>query len=93
MPITTPKKKLPQIILLASLLLPLLSACNNSSSDSNSAEALPHLNRADSYAEQGQYRSAILEIRNAIQVEPDNVAHIVRLGEMYLELGANEQAI
>ncbi|UQG60440.1 tetratricopeptide repeat protein [Marinobacter sp. M3C] len=93
MPITTPQKKLPQIILLASLLLPLLSACNNSSNDSNSSEALPHLNRADTYAEQGQYRSAILEIRNAIQVEPDNVAHIVRLAEIYLELGANQQTI
>jgi tetratricopeptide (TPR) repeat protein len=93
MPITTPQKKLLQIILLASLLLPLLSACNNGSSDSNSSEALPHLNRADTYAGQGQFRSAILEIRNAIQVEPDNVAHIVRLGEMYLELGASEQAI
>jgi tetratricopeptide (TPR) repeat protein len=93
MPITTPQKKLPQIILLASLLLPLLSACNNGSEDSNSSEALPHLNRADTYAEQGQFRSAILEIRNAIQVESDNVAHIVRLGEMYLELGASKQAI
>jgi tetratricopeptide (TPR) repeat protein len=93
MPIKIFRKKRLYFILMASLVLPLLSACDNSSNSSNSAEARPHLNRADTYAEQGQFRSAILEIRNAIQVEPDNVAHIVRLGEMYLELEANEQAI
>ena len=90
MSITTPKKKLPRLILLGSLMLPLLSACN---SGPDTSEAMSHLSRADTYAEQGQFRSAILEIRNAIQTDPDNVAHIVRLGEMYLQLGANKQAV
>jgi tetratricopeptide (TPR) repeat protein len=89
MSITVPKKKLPRLILLGSLMLPLLSACNNGP---DTSEALPHLNRADTYAEQGQYRSAILEIRNAIQTEPGNVAHIARLGELYLQVSANKQA-
>ncbi|PFG54804.1 tetratricopeptide repeat protein [Marinobacter sp. LV10R520-4] len=89
MSITVPKKKLPRLILLGSLMLPLLSACNNGP---DTSEALPHLSRADTYAEQGQYRSAILEIRNAIQTEPDNVAHIARLAEMYLQVSANKQA-
>jgi len=90
MSITTPKKNLPRLILLGSLMLPLLSACSGGPDNS---EALSHLNRADTYAEQGQYRSAILEIKNAIQTEPENVSHIARLGELYLELGANKQAI
>jgi len=90
MSITTPKKKLPRLILLGSLMLPLLSACN---SGPDTSEALSHLSRADTYAEQGQFRSAILEIKNAIQTEPDNVSHIARLGELYLELGANRQAV
>lgn len=90
MSLTTPKTKLPRLILLGSLMLPLLAACN---SGPDTSEALSHLNRADTYAQQGQYRSAILEIRNAIQTEPENVAHIARLGELYLKLGANRQAI
>ena len=89
MSIKVPKKKLPRLILLGSLMLPLLSACNNGP---DTSEVQPHLNRADTYAEQGQYRSAILEIRNAIQTEPDNVAHIARLGELYLQVSANKQA-
>ena len=89
MSITVPKKKLPRLILLGSLMLPLLSACN---SGPDTSEALSHLSRADTYAEQGQYRSAILEIRNAIQAEPNNVAHIARLAEMYLQMGASKQA-
>ncbi|MFT5987439.1 MAG: hypothetical protein ACI912_000927, partial [Marinobacter psychrophilus] len=54
MSITTPKKKLPRLILLGSLMLPLLSACN---SGPDTSEALSHLSRADTYVEQGQFRS------------------------------------
>lgn len=82
---------LPRIILLTSLLLslPLFTACND---QPDSSEASSHVNRAETYAEQGQFRSALLEIKNALQKEPDNVRHVVRLGELYLEVGANQEA-
>ncbi|AOY87524.1 hypothetical protein BKP64_04680 [Marinobacter salinus] len=80
-----------RIILLSSLLLPLplLTGCNN---QPDTSEAISHVNRAETYAEQGQYRSALLEVKNAIQMEPDNVDHIVRLANLYLEIGAVKEA-
>ncbi|WP_404362272.1 tetratricopeptide repeat protein [Marinobacter sp.] len=81
--------KLPYLLLVTALALPLLTACGNKSEDS---DASSHISRSETYADQGQYRSALLEVRNAIQKDPDNVAHVVRLAELYLDLGAGRQA-
>ncbi|EMP55564.1 hypothetical protein MSNKSG1_06823 [Marinobacter santoriniensis NKSG1] len=78
-----------RILLALTLTLPLLAGCNNQPDDS---EAMSHINRADTYAEQGQYRSALLEVKNAIQMQPDNVDYIVHLARLYLDIGANKQA-
>lgn len=82
---------LPRLLLFSALLgpLPLLVGCNN---QPDSSEAMSHISRADTYAEQGQYRSALVEVRNAIQADPNNVSHIVRLAEIYQSIGAYEQA-
>ncbi|EHJ05350.1 tetratricopeptide repeat protein, partial [Marinobacter manganoxydans] len=85
-------KSLPRLLLLSALALPLpfiMTGCNNSP---DSSEATSHISRAETYADQGQYRSALLEVRNAIQTDPNNVEHIVRLAELYLDIGAYEQA-
>ncbi len=66
-----------------------LPGCGN---QTDSSGATSHINRAETYADQGQYRSALIEVRNAIQAEPDNVKHIIKLGELYLEIGAAEEA-
>lgn len=82
-----------QHLLLASVLLlsfPFLGACSNQSE--NSEEAIAFINRANTYADQGQYRSAMLEARNAIQAEPANVSHVVRLAELFQEVGAHGRA-
>jgi tetratricopeptide (TPR) repeat protein len=50
------------------------------------------MNRAETYAEQGQFRSALLEVKNAIQKDPNNVEHIVRLAHLYLQVGAAKEA-
>ncbi|NWO07967.1 MAG: tetratricopeptide repeat protein [Alteromonadaceae bacterium] len=71
------------------LALPLLSACGGSEPGS---EAMSHIERADTYSAQGQYRSAMLEVRNALKAEPDNVAHVVALADLYLTIGAAREA-
>ncbi len=68
--------------LAAALVLP---GCGGGSTE---PEGLSHINRSETYAEQGQYRSAMLEIRNAIQQEPDNLDYILRLSDLYLRVGA-----
>lgn len=85
------KLRLTTLLLAGALLLPLpvLTGCNN---QSTSNEATSHITRAETYADQGQYRSALLEVRNAVQAEPDNVGHIVHLAELYLQIGASRQA-
>ena len=62
-----------------------LSGCGGGSTE---PEGLSHINRSETYAEQGQYRSAMLEIKNAIQQEPDNLDYILRLSDLYLRVGA-----
>lgn len=63
-----------------------------SSSDESSSEATGHISRAETYVGQGQYRSAMLEIRNAVQKDPGNVEHVVLLAGIYNEIGAGEPA-
>lgn len=92
MPTTTnlrKKNRLTTLLLASALLLPILTGCNN---QGTSSEATSHITRAETYADQGQFRSALLEVRNAVQAEPDNVSHIVHLGELYLRIGAAQQA-
>ncbi|GGX49738.1 tetratricopeptide repeat protein [Saccharospirillum salsuginis] len=71
--------------------LPLLmtSGCNLQSTES---EATEHIQRSETYANQGQYRAAFLEVRNAIQKEAANVKHALALANLYLEVGAGERA-
>ena len=89
----TPKHRLLSLLTVAALLLPLplITACGNGDS-SEASEAAPHIQRAETYADQGQYRSALLEVRNAIKAEPGNASHIVRLGELYMAIGAAREA-
>ena len=74
----------------ASSLILLAAGC--SSSDEANSEAAGHITRAETYAEQGQYRSAMLEVRNAVQKDPGNVDHVLILADIYNEIGLGEQA-
>ncbi|MHA7881241.1 MAG: tetratricopeptide repeat protein [Saccharospirillum sp.] len=76
------------ITFLASALL-VLAGCN---SDNTESEAAEHVERSQVYAEQGQYRSAMIELRNAIQKDPANVEHVVQLADILLIVGGARQA-
>jgi tetratricopeptide (TPR) repeat protein len=43
--------------------------------------------KRENYFEKGEYKSAELEFRNAIQIDPEFVDAYERLGETYLKLG------
>lgn len=62
-----------------------LTGCGGGSAE---PEALSHISRSETYVEQGQFRPAMLEIKNAIQQEPDNLNYILRLSDLYLLVGA-----
>lgn len=74
----------------ASSLILLTAGC--SSSDDSGSEAGEHISRAQTYADQGQFRSAMLEVRNAVQKDSGNVEHVVILADIYNDIGAGEQA-
>ena len=67
----------------------LVSGCNLQSTESEASE---HIQRSQTYADQGQYRAAFLEIRNAIQKEKGNVRHALALAHLYNEVGAGDRA-
>lgn len=51
-----------------------------------------HLGSAKVYQEQGQFRAAIIEAKNAIQLQPSSPDGYVALAQIYNEIGAHEAA-
>ncbi|MFW5825111.1 MAG: tetratricopeptide repeat protein, partial [Marinobacter sp.] len=70
----------------------LLFVAGCSGSDEENSEAKGHITRAETYADQGQYRSAMLEVRNAVQKDPGNVDHVLVLAGIYNTIGAGGEA-
>lgn len=66
-----------------------ISGCNT---DNSAAEATEHMERSETYLAQNQYRSAMLELRNALQKASDNTQAAVELANVMLRLGSPEQA-
>lgn len=66
-----------------------LAGCNSNNPESQAAE---HIERSQVYADQGQYRSAIIELRNAIQKDPESIKSVLQLAEVMLTVGAARQA-
>ncbi|MBB5320687.1 tetratricopeptide repeat protein [Marinobacter oulmenensis] len=89
---TSRKPFITSALLIGTLLLPIpvLTGCSNDKNTSD--EAASHITRADTYIEQKQYRSAMLELRNALQTDPGNAQHVVKLANLYLTIGTPRQA-
>ena len=51
-----------------------------------------HLKKGEAYFDKGEYESAELEFRNAIQIDPEFVDAYLKLGETYLKLGKPQNA-
>ena len=63
------------------------------SCDNNDSKAAAFIERSHAYESQGQYRAAMIEIRNAIKADPDNSEYKDRYAEILLTVGATQQAI
>lgn len=57
------------------------------------ADAQRHIERSASYRQQGQFRAAIIEARNAMQLAPNDPATLVALATLLNDLGQGRQAI
>ncbi|CAM3880634.1 XrtA/PEP-CTERM system TPR-repeat protein PrsT [Rheinheimera salexigens] len=64
----------------AAIMLSLLTACGGK-------EATEHYSDAQKYIELKQYNAAIIELKSAIQQEPENSQYRLALGNLYLESG------
>ena len=56
-------------------------------------KAASHIERAESYRQQGQYRAAIIEARNAIDAAPHDADGLVELASLLNELNQGKQAL
>jgi putative PEP-CTERM system TPR-repeat lipoprotein len=59
----------------------MLTACGSSSTDEE------YVNRAQDYLDQGELKSASIELKNALRQNPDNMQARWLLGKLHLELG------
>ena len=59
---------------------------------SDEEKKLAHYNKGSEYFEKGDFKSARIEFKNAIQVDPDYVDALMQLGETSLKLGDAQSA-
>lgn len=64
-----------------------VAACSDKQQKSKD-DATRHVNSAKVYQEQGQYRAAIIEAKNAIQLAPESPDGYIAIARIYNEVGA-----
>jgi len=67
--------------------------CHRADNDTPAQKANSHLERAESYRQQGQYRAAIIEARNAIDAAPQDSRGVIELATLLNELNQGKQAL
>ena len=65
-----------------------LSACS-----SDSEQAAEHLRKADVYLAKNNTRAATIELKNALQLTPDDASGRLKLGRIYLDQGRGIEAL
>lgn len=76
-------------LLLPILLILLLTACGGNNQE---AQALEHIERGQTYADQGQFRAAMIEMRNAIESHPESPDPVLELANIMLTVGGYSSA-
>lgn len=78
-------KSIAKIIVIGLVLA--VAACGDKQ-EQNKEDASRHITSARVYQEQGQYRAAMIEAKNAIQLQPENPEGLLALARIYNEIGA-----
>lgn len=81
-------KPLPSILIFALLATPTLHGCDH---NTNLTEQ-EHIQRAKDFEDKGNLKAGIIELKNAIQKNPDGAQARLLLGEIYLRLGKGDEA-
>lgn len=73
----------------------LLTACSQEGEQpqDNSEQAQIYVLRANAYTEQGQFKAAIIEARNALQANPNDLNAYISMARVYNRLGQSSQTI
>lgn len=77
-----------QSIFLASVALALLLSGCGDKQEQQAANVERHLRAANAYVDQGQFRAAMIEAKNAIQTQPQDAAGYIALATIYNNMGA-----
>lgn len=80
-----PMKLLAKVAMIFAMLASI--ACSDKEKDST-ADIARHQQSASTYLGQGQYKAAMLEVRNIIQLQPDSAQGYILLAKIYNQLGA-----
>ncbi len=81
-------------VFIAFVLLPIgVISCSKNDERTREVRAQNYIDRAESYRQQGQYRAAIIETRNALQQNPHDRAATLKLARIFTELGQAKTAI
>ena len=49
-----------------------------------------YIEKADAYSKDGKYAEAVIELKNAVQIDPNDAVAQYKLGMTYLQLGKQE---
>ena len=49
-----------------------------------------YIEKADAYSKDGKYAEAVIELKNAVQIDPNDAVAQYKLGLAYLQLGKQE---
>lgn len=80
-------------ILFATLCSTLLLVTGCEETGSTSQDISSHLKRSESYSQQGQFKAAIIEAKNAIQKAPESEEGHLLLTHLYLDMGQAKAAL
>lgn len=88
------KRRTTQLSILCIAIALASSGCKRFANDEKPEQkAASHIERAESYRQQGQYRAAIIEARNAIDIAPHDTHGVIELATLLNELNQGRQAL
>lgn len=77
------------LVFLVVFITTLLASCTSESTTDAAEKAFA---RSQQYVEQGQYRAATIEVKNALQQDPENLTYLLWYAEIATEIGSPYQA-